>query len=55
MNGDPGWLKVWEDLHTLHVTKARDYGSNEDQLANYVQTSEVVGECDEYYPWLRLL
>ena len=55
MTGDPGWLLVWEDLRSLHISKAADYGTTEDRLANYVLTSEAVGEPDEYTCWIRIL
>lgn len=54
MNGDPLWLEVHAELGGLHVAKARDYGTDEDALANYVQTSEVVGQPDEFTCWLRI-
>lgn len=52
--GDRGWLDVHRELADLHVSKARDYGTDEDALANYVLTSEAVGEPDEYTCWLRI-
>ena len=53
MNGDPGWLKVWENLRSLHILKASTYGTNEDALDNYVQTSQMFGEADEYTCLMR--
>lgn len=38
----------------LHASKADGYGTEQDALANYVQTSEVIGEPDEFTPWLRI-
>jgi len=54
MSGDPGWLEVHAELGGLHVAKAKDYGTDEDALANYVQTSGVVGEVDEFTCWVRI-
>lgn len=54
MSGDPGWLEVHAELGGLHVGKSADYGTDEDALANYVRTSEAVGEPDEYTCWLRI-
>lgn len=54
MRGDPGWLEVHAELGGLHIAKARDYGTDADPLANYVQTSEAVGEPDEFTCWLRI-
>jgi hypothetical protein len=54
MSGDPGWLKVHGELAHLHADKARDYGTDTDALANYVLTSEAVGEPDEFTCWLRI-
>jgi hypothetical protein len=54
VSGDPLWLEVHAELGGLHVSKARDYGSDRDQLANYVLTSEAVGEPDEFTCWLRI-
>lgn len=55
MSGDPGWLEVHAELGGLHVSKARDYGTADDALANYVQASEAVGEPDEFTCWLRIM
>ena len=51
---DPGWLAVHAELADLHAEKADGYGTAEDALANYVETSEAVGEPDEFTPWLRI-
>lgn len=53
-NADPGWLKVHDELRSLHIEKSTEYGSEEDALANYVRTSEVVGEPDEFACWTRI-
>jgi len=53
-DGDLGWLEVHAELGGLHVSKARDYGTDQDALANYVLTSEAVGEPDEFTCWLRI-
>lgn len=52
--GDPGWLEVYGELGDLHVSKAADYGTDDDALANYVLTSEAVGQPDEFTCWLRI-
>lgn len=52
--GDPGWIQVHAELADLHVEKARDYGTDDDALANYVLTSAVVEQADEYTCWLRI-
>lgn len=54
LKADPGFLDVHRELRDLHVEKAQDYGSSADSFANYVQTSEAVGEPDEYTCWLRI-
>lgn len=54
MNGDPGFHEVLAELTDLHVSKAADYGTDEDALANYVRTSAAVGEPDEFTCWLRI-
>ena len=51
--GDPNWIEAWAELYSLHRTKAGDYGTADDSLANYVLTSEAVGEPDEFTPALR--
>jgi hypothetical protein len=53
--GDEGWWLVHSELGVLHATKAEDYGTEEDALANYVQASDAVGEPDEFTCWLRIL
>lgn len=55
VTGDPGWLEVHAELGGLHVAKARDYGTDEDALANYVQASGAVGEPAEFTCWLRIM
>lgn len=52
--GDRGWLLAHRELRSLHVDKASTYGTDADALANYVQTSEAVGEPDEFTPALRI-
>lgn len=52
--GDPGWVAVHRELVDLHREKARDYGSEEDALANYVETSAAAGEPSEYTCWIRM-
>ena len=54
MTGDPGWLEVHAELRNLHEQKSADYGTEEEALANYVLTSEAVGEVDEFTCWLRI-
>ena len=54
MAGDLGWLEVHGELARLHVDKAADYGTDTDAMANYVLTSEAVGEPDEFTCWLRI-
>lgn len=51
--GDPGWLKVHKELVALHERKASTYGTAEDPLDNYVQTSEMFGEAPEYTCLMR--
>lgn len=51
---DKGWEQIHRELMHLHILKANDYGTDEDKLANYVLTSEAVGEPDEYTCWLRI-
>lgn len=53
-SGDPGWMEVHAELSALHTSKAADYGTDDDALANYVLTSAAVGEPDEYTCWLRI-
>lgn len=45
--GDPGWVEVHAELLELHVQKSSTYGSPADPMANYVETSEKWGDCDE--------
>ena len=52
--GDQGWWLVHSELGVLHASKADGYGTDEDALANYVRTSEVVGEPDEFTCVLRM-
>ena len=52
--GDVGWLELLDVLRELHVRKAGTYGTDEDALANYVQTSRLVGQVDEFTPMLRI-
>jgi hypothetical protein len=54
LRGDPGWLAAHQQLRNLHTTKASTYGTRQDSLANYVETSEAVGEPDEFTPALRI-
>jgi len=54
VTGDPGFAQVHSELLDLHISKAKDYGTDEDPFANYVLTSEAVGEPDEYTCWLRI-
>ena len=51
---DPLWREAWSELFGLHSEKARTYGTDADLLANYVETSEAVGEPDEFTPALRI-
>lgn len=51
---DLGWLEVHDELAVLHAVKADGYGTDQDALANYVLTSEAVGEPDEFTPALRI-
>ncbi len=53
-SGDEGWLAVHAELVALHLEKSGGYGTPEDALANYVETSQAAGEPDEYTCWLRI-
>lgn len=54
MRADPGFVEVHTELLELHIDKASGYGTDDDSFANYVQTSQAVGEPDEYTCWLRI-
>lgn len=54
VTGDPGFLDVYGELLDLHVSKASGYGTVAEPLANYIETSQAVGEPDEYTCWLRI-
>lgn len=38
----------------MHVEKAAGYGTDREPFANYILTSEAVGEPDEFTCWLRI-
>lgn len=55
VGGDPGWHEVHAELAALHVEKANGYGTDDEPLSNYIETSRAVGEPDEFTPWLRII
>ena len=52
--GDPGWFQVHAELADLHVEKSNGYGTPDEPLANYITTSQAVGEPDEFACWFRI-
>jgi len=53
--GDGGWWEAWAELYPMHVDKSGTYGNQADALANYVNTSEQLGQPDEYTPMARII
>lgn len=52
--GDPGWHTVHTELAALHIEKSNGYGREDEPLANYIETSQAVGEPDEFACWFRI-
>ncbi len=52
--GDPGWHTIVREMSELHVEKSDGYGRPDEPLSNYIETSEAVGEPDEYACWFRI-
>ena len=51
---DDGFVQVHAELLDLHEAKASTYGTEDDPLSNYVQTSQAFGEADEFTCLVRL-